>query len=194
VDTPGEAGTEAAAQAGTDAAGAPATEAAAAVQAAGAEPRWLDADERVAWLSLMSVLIKLPAALDAQLQRDAGLSHFEYNVLAGLSEAPGGSLRMSVLAMLADGSLPRLSQVIARLERRGLVRRCPDPDDGRYTLATLTDAGRAVVTAAAPGHVKTVRSLVFDPLAKGRARQLRDICLRILSAIDPSDRCFDHLR
>ena len=158
------------------------------------EPRWLDAEERAAWLSLASLLIKLPAALDAQLQRDSSLSHFEYKVLAGLSEMPGGSLRMSVLAALADGSLPRLSQVVARLERRGLVRRTPDPDDGRYTLAVLTEAGRAVVTEAAPGHVETVRNLVFDPLTKGKVRQLRDICHRILAAIDPGDRCFDHLR
>jgi DNA-binding MarR family transcriptional regulator len=181
VENSEEAGTEAAAVAETE------TE-------AGAGPRWLDADERVAWLSLMSLLVKLPAALDAQLQRDSGLSHFEYTVLAGLSEMPGGSLRMSVLAALADGSLPRLSQVVARLERRGLVRRTPDPDDGRYTLATLTDAGRAVVTEAAPGHVETVRNLVFDPLTKGKARQLRDICHRILTALDPGDHCFDHLR
>jgi DNA-binding MarR family transcriptional regulator len=167
---------------------------AAAEVAAGTEPRWLDADERATWMSLMSLLIKLPAALDAQLQRDSGLSHFEYNVLAALSEAPGGALRMSVLAAHADGSLPRLSQVVARLERRGLVRRATDPDDGRYTLAALTEAGRAVVAEAAPGHVETVRSLVFDPLPKGKARQLRDICHRILTAIDPGDRCFDHLR
>ena len=158
------------------------------------EPRWLDDEERAAWLSLVSVLIKLPAALDAQLQRDAGLSHFEYNVLAALSEVPGGSLRMSVLAAHADGSLPRLSQVVARLERRGLVRRTQDPDDGRYTLAVLTDAGRAAVVAAAPGHVETVRSLVFDPLTKAKTRQLLDICRRVISAVDPGDNCFDHER
>jgi DNA-binding MarR family transcriptional regulator len=157
-------------------------------------PRWLDDEERAAWLSLVSVLIKLPAALDAQLQRDAGLSHFEYNVLAALSEVPGGSLRMSVLAAHADGSLPRLSQVIARLERRGLVRRTPDPDDGRYTLAVLTDAGRDAVTAAAPGHVETVRRLVFDPLTKARTRQLLDICRRVLAAVDPAGHCFDQHR
>jgi DNA-binding MarR family transcriptional regulator len=159
---------------------------------AGVEPRWLDAEERAAWLSLVSLLIKLPAALDAQLQRDAGLSHFEYNVLAGLSDAPGGALRMSVLAAHADGSLPRLSQVVARLERRGLVRRTADPDDGRYTLAVLTDAGRDTVAAAAPGHVEAVRDLVFDPLTKAKVRQLRDICLRILSVVDPGGHCFDH--
>lgn len=161
---------------------------------AAVEPRWLDAEERAAWLALVSVLIKLPAALDAQLQRDAGLSHFEYNVLAGLSEAAGGALRMSVLAAHADGSLPRLSQVIARLERRGLVRRAPDPDDGRYTLAMLTDEGRAAVTAAAPGHVETVRQLVFDPLTKSKTRQLLDICRRVLAAVDPAGHCFDQHR
>lgn len=161
---------------------------------AGAEPRWLDAEERAAWLALVSVLIKLPAALDAQLQRDSGLSHFEYNVLAGLSEAAGGALRMSVLAAHADGSLPRLSQVIARLERRGLVRRTPDPDDGRYTLAMLTEEGRAAVTAAAPGHVETVRQLVFNPLTKTKTRQLLDICRRVLAAVDPAGHCFDQHR
>jgi DNA-binding MarR family transcriptional regulator len=155
-------------------------------------PRWLDSEERATWLSLVSLLIKLPAALDAQLQRDSGFSHFEYNVLAGLSEAPDRALRMSVLAAHADGSLPRLSQVIARLERRGLVRRTPDPDDGRYTLAVLTDAGWDAVVAAAPGHVEAVRNLVLDPLTKSKTRQLRDICLRILSAVDPGGHCFDH--
>jgi len=150
------------------------------------QPRWLDAEERAAWLALMSVLIKLPAALDAELQRDCGLSHFEYTVLAGLSEAPGRSLRMSVLAALADGSLPRLSQVIGRLERRGLVRRGPDPDDGRYNLAVLTDEGWELVVKAAPGHVETVRSLVFEPMTKPQPRQLRDICTRIMRAIDPT--------
>jgi DNA-binding MarR family transcriptional regulator len=77
-------------------------------------------------------------------------------VLALLSEAPGRAVRRSALATLAGGSLPRLSQVVARLEQRGWVRRTPDPDDGRYTLATLTGQGQAKVTQAAPGHVQEV--------------------------------------
>jgi DNA-binding MarR family transcriptional regulator len=129
------------------------------------EPRWLDAEERQAWLALASALNRLPAALDAQLRRDAGISHFEYQVMALLSDAPGFTLRMSELAMMAEGSLPRLSQVVARLEQHGWVRRTPDPADGRYTLATLTEQGRAKVTEAAPGHVQEVRRLVFDPAA-----------------------------
>jgi DNA-binding MarR family transcriptional regulator len=151
------------------------------------EPRWLDAEERQAWLALASTLIRLPAALDAQLRRDAGISHFEYQVLALLSQAPGRTLRMSALATQAEGSLPRLSQAVARLEQRGWVRRTPDPADGRYTLAILTDQGQAKVTEAAPGHVQEVRRLVFDPLTKAQSRQLREIGRRIIRAIDPDD-------
>jgi DNA-binding MarR family transcriptional regulator len=151
------------------------------------EPRWLDAEEGRAWRALASALVRLPAALDAQLRRDAGISHFEYQVLALLSEAPGSTLRMSELATLAEGSLPRLSQVVARLEQRGWVRRTPDPADGRYTLAILTDEGRAKVTQAAPGHVQEVRRLVLDPLTKTQSRQLREISRRIVRAIGPDD-------
>jgi DNA-binding MarR family transcriptional regulator len=158
------------------------------------DPRWLDAEERQAWLALASALNRLPAALDAQLRRDAGISHFEYQVLALLSEAPGRTLRMSALATLAEGSLPRLSQVVARLEQPGWVRRTPDPADGRYTLAILTDQGLAKVTEAAPGHVQEVRRLVFDPLTKTQSRQLRDISRRIMRAIDPGNlRPYDQL-
>ncbi|HEV3365372.1 MAG TPA: MarR family transcriptional regulator, partial [Acidimicrobiia bacterium] len=66
---------------------------------------WLDDDEQAAWLSLMGTLIRLPAALDAQLRRDAGLSHFEYQILAGLSMAERRTLRMSDLASFAESSL-----------------------------------------------------------------------------------------
>jgi len=155
------------------------------------EPRWLDAEERRIWLSLAAVVIRLPAALDAQLQRDAGISHFEYQVLAGLSDAPGRTMRMSELALFTEGSLPRLSQVVGRLEKRGWVHRTPDPADGRYTLAILSDEGWEKIAATAPGHVEAVRRLVFDPLTKTQTRQLREINRRIMRAIDPSDPCLD---
>ncbi|MEY9835805.1 MarR family winged helix-turn-helix transcriptional regulator [Streptacidiphilus sp. EB103A] len=156
------------------------------------EPRWLDAEESRTWLALASTLIRLPSALDEQLRRDAGISHFEYQVLAKLSQVPDRTLRMSVLAIQTEGSLPRLSQVVARLEQRGWVRRTPDPADGRYTLAILTDQGRTKVAEAAPGHVEEVRRLVFDPLTKAQSRQLREIGRRIMHAIDPDERSPDN--
>ena len=153
------------------------------------EPRWLDADERESWIELARLLVRLPAALDSQLRRDAGITHFDYGVLAALSERQDRSLRMSTLASFADGSFSRLSQVVARLERRGWVERSPDPDDGRYTIARLTEAGWETIVATAPGHVEEVRRLVLDPLTTAQVRQLRAIGERINRAIDPDDTC-----
>ena len=157
------------------------------VPAAGptAEPQWLTEEERDAWIPLVGMLIKLPAALDAQLQRDASLSHFEYMVLSRLSEAPGHSLRMTDLAILANGSLSRLSHVVTRLERRGWVRRESCPADGRYTNAVLTVDGWAKVVAAAPGHVAAVRQLVVDALSPEQIGQLRDIAQQIMGRVVP---------
>jgi len=150
----------------------------------GPEPRWLSKDDLEAWVSFSSMLIWLPTALDDQLQRDSGLSHFEYGILSSLSEADGETLRMSELAIFANGSLSRLSRAVARLENRNWATRRPDPTDGRYTLAVLTDKGRAVLVEAAPGHVESVNRLVFDVLTAAQARQLGIISGRILNAID----------
>jgi DNA-binding MarR family transcriptional regulator len=111
--------------------------------------------------------------------------------MSGLSMSPERTLRMSDLAVAAEGSLSRLSQVVSRLEKRGWVRRTPDPTDGRYTLAVLTPDGWDKVVETAPGHVAAVRALVFDPLTKVQHRHVRDIGRRIMRAIDPSDRCLE---
>lgn len=149
------------------------------------EPRWLTDEEQRAWRRLAAVILRLPAALEGQLQRDAGLSHFEYWVLALLSEAPGRTLRLSELAGQANASLSRLSHVVTRLEARGWVRRRPDPDDARATRAVLTDAGVGAVVEAAPGHVATVRDLVFDGLDANGVHELGRLCDLILARIDP---------
>ena len=154
-------------------------------------PNWLDHDERGAWLAVAAVSLRLPTALDQQLRRDAGIRLFEYHALAALSEAPERTRRMSALADLAQGSLPRLSQVVTRLEEKGWVRRSADPNDARSTLVTLTDAGLAKIVATAPGHVAEVRRLVVDPLTSAQIGQLAAIGRRILAAIDPDDAFLD---
>jgi DNA-binding MarR family transcriptional regulator len=148
------------------------------------EPHWLDRAEMEAWLPLAGLIIRLPAALDAQLQRDAGMSHFEFAVLARLSEAPGRTLRMSTLAAFAYGSLSRLSHVTKRLEAKGWVYREPCPDDGRYTNAVLTDEGFAKLAEAAPGHVEIVRSLVIDALSDEQLRHVADAARVVLDRVD----------
>jgi DNA-binding MarR family transcriptional regulator len=147
---------------------------------------WLDRRQLRAWIRLAAVLELLPGVLDAQLRRDAELTHFEYYVLAMLSEAPGRTLRMTELARQTNATLPRLSHVVTRLEGRGLVERFPCPEDRRATNARLTEAGWAHVREAAPGHVATVRQHVVDPLTDEQIDQLADIADALLARLDPS--------
>ncbi|WP_433803198.1 MarR family winged helix-turn-helix transcriptional regulator [Actinomycetospora sp. CA-084318] len=129
------------------------------------EPRWLTDEERPAWIALCKTLMTLPGALESQLLRDADLTLFGYMILARLSLSEGGSMQMSDVAEMANGSLPRTSHAVARLEARGWVTRTVCTGQGRrFTIATLTDAGRAHLEAAAPAHVAEVRRLVVDPL------------------------------
>jgi DNA-binding MarR family transcriptional regulator len=151
------------------------------------EPRWLSDEEQRSWRKLAGVLTLLPAALDSQLQRDAGLTHFAYWVLAMLSETPNRALQMTELAQASRSSLSRLSHTVARLEARGWVRRERSPDDARATVAVLTDDGYAKVVETAPGHVEAVRSLVFDVLSATQVSQLATICGALLDELGATD-------
>jgi len=149
---------------------------------------WLDEQQQRTWRTWLTVSELLPRVLDAQLQRDAGISHAAYVVLAMLSEAPGRSRRMSDLARRANQSQSRLSHTVARLEERGWVRREPSPEDGRGNVAVLTHAGWDVVRAVAPGHVDAVRSAVFDPLTPKQTRALCEALEAVLARLDPDHR------
>jgi DNA-binding MarR family transcriptional regulator len=142
-------------------------------------PQWLTPDELQTWRALHDVLSALPAVLSNQLRRDTDLSFLEYYVLAGLSEQPDHTLRMSQLAILANSELSRLSHLVARLEKRGFVLREPDPIDRRFNRATLTTAGHELVTQAAPNHVEHVRHVIFDVLDENEQHALRGALMKV---------------
>jgi DNA-binding MarR family transcriptional regulator len=146
--------------------------------------RWLDEDELRAWLRLAGVMLKLAPALDSQLQRDSDMTHFDYLCLAMLSEADDRTLRMSELAARVNASLSRLSHVVKKLEQRGWVERFPCADSRRVTMARLTTEGWEVLVAAAPGHVETVRSLVFDGLEPEDVTALEQIAGHVVDRIE----------
>jgi DNA-binding MarR family transcriptional regulator len=148
--------------------------------------RWLDDDEQRAWLRLAGVMLKLSPALDSQLQRDSDLTHFDYLCLAMLSETDDRTLRMSDLAARVNASLSRLSHVVTKLERRGWVARAPSPLSRRVTLVSLTEEGWQVLVKAAPGHVETVRSLVFEGLSPEDVAALERIAGHVVSRIEAS--------
>ena len=148
--------------------------------------KWLTGAELDSWLSVVRLLTWLPWSIDQQLQRDSKLRMVEYQVLAMLSTSPEGTMRMSSLAEVTNASLSRLSHLVKRLEGRRLVRREPDPTDGRFTNAILTEKGFQTIVEAAPRHVAHVRSLVIDVLSPEQLRRLGRDADRILSRIDAS--------
>ncbi|MEO3772083.1 MarR family transcriptional regulator [Micromonospora sp. B9E7] len=145
---------------------------------------WLNDDERAAWLANSALMISLPAALDARMQRESQLTFFEYVVLSVLSEEPERTMRMSRLAERTAASLSRLSHVVGRLEKRGLLARARIPGPGRATNAILTDAGYEVVVAAAPGHVAAVREYLIDQLEPHELTTLTRIGTAVEAAVN----------
>lgn len=148
------------------------------------QPRWLNADERRAWLALLSINTLLPSALDTQLQAAGKLSLFDYNVLAMLSETEGRYLPMSELAARTSASLSRLSHVVTKLQKRGWVERQGHPRDARVTVAHLTEAGMATIVSLAPGHVESVRALMLDSLTPDDVSDLARIGEKIVARLD----------
>ena len=143
--------------------------------ALGVAPRWLSEEEQRAWRAYLESTKVLFDALDRQLQREADMPHAYFEILVRLSEAPGRALRMSELADITRSSRSRLSHAVARLEERGWLAREDHPTDRRGQVATLTDAGFAVLREAAPGHVATVRRLMIDALTPDQLSQLTAI-------------------
>ena len=148
--------------------------------------RWLTDEELAAWLPTAGVMLRLGTALDSQLQRDSELTHFDYLCLAMLSEHEDHTTSMSELAARTNSSLSRLSHVISKLEGRGFVSRCRSEVSRRVTLVRMTEEGYAVLVAAAPGHVETVKSLIYDGLSEEDVAALARITRHVLSRIETS--------
>jgi DNA-binding MarR family transcriptional regulator len=146
--------------------------------------RWLDADEQKAWRAWLYSTQLLQDRLDRELTHETGISHAYYEILVALSETPGRAMRMSELADRCLSSRSRLSHAVSRLEERGWIRRQVCENDGRGQLAVLTDEGFAALEAAAPIHVESVRTHLFDQLSPAQVLAMRDIGETLLRHLD----------
>lgn len=145
-----------------------------------ADTRWLSPSEQHTWRAYLQAVQQLQAQLERELERDAGVPFPYYQILVMLSEAPDRTLRMSDLAEGTWSSRSRLSHAVDRLEERGWVQRTSCPSDKRGAYAVLTDAGFAMLAAAAPKHVESVRRNLFDRLTAEQIQQLDAICMKLL--------------
>lgn len=128
------------------------------------ETRWLDADEQHVWRAYLESGRLVNRALDRQLRRDSGMSLTDFEILVQLLEAPQHRIRMSTLADRMSTTRSGATRAIARMESAGWVRRTECLEDGRGTVAEMTEEGRRAQAAAAAGHVAAVRAAVFDHL------------------------------
>lgn len=127
-----------------------------------------------AWRAYAETVGDLTTALERDLE-PTGLSLGEYQVLVFLSESPDQQLRMTELATRLQVTPSGLTRRLDGLVRRHWVDRSPCPIDGRVTYAVLTPAGQRVLEAAAPLHVESVRTHIFDHLTPAQARSLGDV-------------------
>ncbi len=121
-------------------------------------------EQQETWFSYMRVMLRLTYEMNRQLQSDSDLSLSDYDVLNALADSPGNRLRLTALSTRIGWERSRVSHHLQRMSRRGLVDRAPSAEDGRATDAVLTDAGRAALVAATPGHAELVRRMFFDGL------------------------------
>lgn len=146
------------------------------------EPRWLSAEEQVAWRSFLYGVNLLWERLGAALEQDPqiDLTMGEYEILVRLSEAPQRRLRMSDLADQVVHSRSRLTHTVARLERRGILERVRCVADGRGREARLTEEGMELLRRAAPVHVASVRAHLVDVIGREDLLELGRILGRTL--------------
>jgi DNA-binding MarR family transcriptional regulator len=103
-----------------------------------------------------------------------------------LSAEPEWTTTMSELARTVNASPSRLSHVVRKLEERGWVARKPAEHSRRVTVVRLTQEGYDVLADAAPGHVGTVASLVYDGLGAEDVEQLRRLMSHVLARLEAS--------
>jgi DNA-binding MarR family transcriptional regulator len=145
---------------------------------------WLTDEQQRVWRGWLAMNTRLPAALQGQLQEDAGLSLQDFEVLVHLTETVDGRMRVTDLAGTMGWERSRLSHHIKRMEGRDLVQRAGCPDDGRGAFVVLTPTGRAAIDGVAPGHARTVRRLVFDALTEEELAALGALTEKVLGRLE----------
>jgi DNA-binding MarR family transcriptional regulator len=146
--------------------------------------RWLTPEEERVWRRWLTLNAQLSVTLQRELQDDAGLSMPDFEVLVHLTDSPEGRVRVTDLARLMQWERSRVSHHVTRMERRRLAQRVECAEDGRGAFVVITPQGRAAIEQAAPGHVSTVRRLVFDALSIEEVDAFATIIEKLLAQLD----------
>lgn len=150
---------------------------------AGFVTRWLEPHQQRAWRAYVRMQGELNAHLSRQMSADSDISMADFAVLVQLTDTPDERVRVLELARSLHWEKSRISHHVARMEKRGLVRRESCGSDGRGSFVVLTDQGRTAIEAAAPSHAEMVHKLVFDLLGDAEVESLRVISEKIFTRL-----------
>ncbi|MFJ8357350.1 MarR family winged helix-turn-helix transcriptional regulator [Streptomyces sp. NPDC093984] len=145
---------------------------------------WLTPEEQHAWRNFVRLHERLGGRLARLLQTESNLSAADFAVLVNLTDVPEGRRRYQDLARTLEWEKSRMSHHIARMAGRGLVVREECLEDGRGAFVAITEAGRAAIEAAAPLHVKAVRSLFLDHVTPAELRTLAEVSERVVEKLE----------
>lgn len=150
-----------------------------------AEPvtRWLEPEQQQAWRAYVRMQGELNAHLSRQMSVDSDISMADFAVLVQLTDTREERVRVLELARSLHWEKSRISHHVARMEKRGLVRRESCGSDGRGSFVVLTDQGRSAIEAAAPAHAEMVHKLVFDQLTASEVTALQVISEKIFTRL-----------
>ncbi|WP_166876536.1 MULTISPECIES: MarR family winged helix-turn-helix transcriptional regulator [unclassified Salinibacterium] len=141
--------------------------------------------EWTVWRTFHMMRRQLDRALEGQLQRDAGISAADYEVLLALFESRDNQLRSRDLGELIGWEKSRISHQVSRMESRGLVERRECSDDLRGTWVGLTANGRRAILGAMREHASKIRQLFLDVLTDDEKAALLAASVRVLDTIAP---------
>ena len=147
------------------------------------EPDAFTPEEFDAWRGLIRLRETTMREIDGRLGEDGLISLADYGVLITLVTAPGLRLRMSELGAQRMLTPSGITRVVVRLEERGLVRREPDPADGRAAFAVLTRSGLRALRRAQVVHHATVREIYLDRLSSGELKRLARLFEKALPGV-----------
>ncbi|WP_448719763.1 MarR family winged helix-turn-helix transcriptional regulator [Microbacterium natoriense] len=115
---------------------------------------------------------------------DAHLSQAEYDVLLTATRSPGMTARLRDVTSNMLISQPSVSRLIDRMVSRGLISKCPDPEDGRGALVKATDAGARAFRALATVHGRSIAERM-SRLDDEELRLLRDLAEKLRTGSSP---------
>ena len=149
------------------------------VDATGTEP-----EEWALWRAFLVSHARVSRRIDAQLQRDAGLAQGEYATITAIREAPDRHLRIGEIADALGWEKSRVSHLVSRMEKRGLLERVVSAEDARAIQITVTSEGRRRQLGAMRGHAAEVHRVFLEHVRPDERPVVTEVLTRILDNLD----------